>query len=168
MPSPLCSVVLGGGTEWLCSHVLGTTGNALGRSRTRRSASTGGSRPVSLLREITQRLEQTSLPLTNQLLMAAHPTQWERCLGEGYQPWPLCSLFLPTNTARSLILTASCFWCRLVLTGSVSISSLNKYNFDVWSHSGLLNWLQNAFQREAAHFPLDYPTSHFWCKNPAG
>lgn len=108
-PSPLCSVVLGGGTEWLCSHVFGTTGNALGRSRTRRSASTGGSRPVSLLREITQRLEQTSLPLTNQLLMAAHPTQWERCLGEGYQPWPHCSLFLPTNTARSLILTASCF-----------------------------------------------------------
>lgn len=68
------------------------------------------------------------------------------------------SYFCPQNAAFSQILTASCLWCRLLLTGSVSISSLNKYNSDVWSHGGLLNWLQNAFHREAANFPLGYRT----------
>lgn len=99
----------------------------------------------------------------NKPLAGKPPRDFSPIPSSGNSAWMRATRFgltytLPTNTAFPQILTASCFWCRLLLTGSISISSLNKYNSDVWSHGGLLNWLQNAFHQEAANFPLGYRT----------
>lgn len=139
MLSTVWSVCTGRGTQLgLVVRLLAKWRRDSEELRGRQAASTCASRPASQPGKITQRLELTSLSLANHLVTSTHPIQWELCLGEGYQVWPHIHslLFLPTSTAFSQILTTSCLWCWLLLTGSISISSLNKYNSDVWSHGG--------------------------------
>lgn len=144
----LCLVVLGGGRAWLCSQFLA------------QQRMPGADRVPALWKQPCTTAQGdhpeagANKPSPGRAAAGGSPTrQWEL-------PASLALLrarrHCPPSDLRCISPLASA-----PPHGSVSISSLNKYNFDVWSHSGLLNWLQNAFQREAAHFPLDYPTSHF-------